>query len=92
MQRPASSLLPDQEFIPINTHNAVPERMRPFGGESHFTSSLFSTALPFSMFGPVTSYGGDNPNAASGTGLLADLHADSQPVAPENATGRHKSE
>merc|ERR1719356_1796854 len=81
------SLLPDQEFIPINTDSPSLDRMQVFG-DSPFASSLFSS--PFAMFGPVTSYGGENAAGASGSGLLADLHADSQPV--ENATGRHKSE
>lgn len=87
MQRPAASLLPDQEFIPINTESPSLDRMHVFG-ETPFVSSLFSS--PFAMFGPVTSYGGENPGGVSGSGLLADLHADSHPV--ENATGRHKPE
>merc|ERR1712217_876531 len=85
--RPGASLLPDQEFIPINTDSPSLDRMQVFG-DTPFTSSLFSS--PFAMFGPVTSYGGEGPGGSSGSGLLADLHADSQPV--ENAPGRHKSE
>lgn len=87
VQRPAASLLPDQEFIPINTGAQLHSTGQVFG-DGHFTSSLFSS--PFFMFGPVTSYGGENANGASGSGLLADLHADSQPV--ETATGRHKKD
>merc|ERR1711874_32858 len=90
MSRSGQSLLPDQEFIPINTgmNTDSPsfDRMQSF--DTPFTSSLFSS--PFAMFGPVTSYGGDNAGGSSGSGLLADLHADSQPV--QNAPGRHKSE
>merc|ERR1719238_832359 len=76
-QRPAASLLPDQEFIPINTDSPSLDRMQVFG-DTPFASSLFSS--PFAMFGPVASYGGENPGGASGSGLLADLHADSQPI------------
>merc|ERR1712048_676829 len=63
-QRPGSSLLPDQEFIPINTDSPSLDRMQVFG-DTPFASSLFSS--PFAMFGPVTSYGGENPNGASGS-------------------------
>merc|ERR1712107_248397 len=73
----ATNLLPDQEFIPINTDSPSLDRMQAFG-DAPFTSSLFSS--PFGMFGPVTSYGGDNNGESSGSGLLADLHADSRPV------------
>merc|ERR1712039_809196 len=47
-----TSLLPDQEFIPINTDSPSLDRMQAFG-DTPFTSSLFSS--PFGMFGPVTS-------------------------------------
>jgi len=64
-------------------------------GDSPFTSSLFTS--PFSMFGPVTGYGGENLGGlhtespgGNNTGLLADLLADSQPV--QNAPGRYQSE
>jgi len=118
-QRPAASLLPDQEFIPINTDSSTQiDRMQVFG-DSPFTSSLFSSG--FSMFGPVAGHSSPTPAgvAAPGPGkagspahsvgaligahglpgdahaagfsgslgLLADLHADSRPVA--HASGRH---
>jgi len=84
VSRPAANLLPDQEFIPINTDSPSLERMQVdgwpvFGAPEPgpFASSLFHS--PFAtMFGPVTSYGGDGPASASGSGLLADLNADSQ--------------
>lgn len=76
--RCAAGLLPDQEFVPINTDSPSLDRMQ----------ALFSS--PFAMFGPVTSYDGDPADGSTGSGLLADLHADSQPV--ENAPGRHKPE
>lgn len=78
LQRTAASLLPDQEFIPINRDSPSLDRMQ----------ALFSS--PFAMFGPVTSYGGDLSAGTTGGGLMADLHADSQPV--DNASGRHKPE
>lgn len=83
MGRPAASLLPEQEFIPINTNSPSFDNMQVFG-DSPFTSSLF--ASPFAMFGPVTGYGGESPSGGGASGLLADLHADSQPV--QHATGR----
>lgn len=87
LQRPATSLLPDQEFIPINTDSPSIDHghYQVFGDAPHFATSLFSS--PFAnMFGPVTSYGGEATGMSSGSGLLADLHADSHPV--ENAPGR----
>merc|ERR1712217_106766 len=80
--RPGASLLPDQEFIPINTDSPSLDRMQVFGDTPAYTASLFSSpfASPFAMFGPVTSYGGENQVGSSGSGLLADLHADSQPI------------
>merc|ERR1711920_89759 len=83
-----SSLLPDQEFIPINTDSPSLDRIGAFG-DTPFTSSLFSS--PFGMFGPVTSYGGENPGESSGSGLLADLHAGSRPVdiAPRRRSDHH---
>lgn len=72
--RTSSSLLPDHEFIPINTDAMSLDRMQMFSGDSPFASSLFSSPL----FGPVTGYG--DPSAATGGSLLADLHADSKPM------------
>lgn len=65
-QRPTgtASLLPDQEFIPINTDSPSLERMHMLD-HSPFTSSLFSS--PFSMFGPPLLHGGESPNGASGS-------------------------
>lgn len=85
--RPNANLLPDQEFIPINTDSPSLDRMQVFG-DAPFVSSLFSS--PFAMFGPVTSYDGEGSDGRTGPGLMADLHAGSQPV--ENAAGRHKPE
>lgn len=79
----AANLIPNQEFIPINTESPSLDRM-PHFGESPFASSLFSS--PFAMFGPVTFHGGEG----AGTSLLADLYADSQPI--EHAPGRHKKD
>merc|ERR1711920_38879 len=84
-----TSLLPDQEFIPINTDSPSLDRMQAFGDTGFSSASLFSS--PFGMFGPVTSYGGDNNGESSGSGLLADLHADSRPVdlAPRRRSDHH---
>lgn len=87
LQRPSTSLLPDQEFIPINTESPTMDHghYQVFRDAPHFATSLFSS--PFAnMFGPVTSYGGEASGTGGGSGLLADLHADSLPV--DNPTGR----
>ncbi|CAE8640089.1 unnamed protein product, partial [Polarella glacialis] len=86
LQRPAANMLPDQEFIPINTESPSLDRRHVFG-DVPITSSLFSS--PFAMFGPVTGYGEGPPGL--GSDLLADLHADSQPV-EHAATSRHKTD
>eukprot|EP00930_Biecheleria_cincta_P056834 TRINITY_DN4286_c2_g1_i1.p1 TRINITY_DN4286_c2_g1~~TRINITY_DN4286_c2_g1_i1.p1 ORF type:complete len:2040 (+),score=417.86 TRINITY_DN4286_c2_g1_i1:269-6121(+) len=85
-QRPGSSLLPDQEFIPINTDSPSIDGAGVFG-DAPITSSLFSS--PFGMFSPF--YGAEGGGSGSaGSDLLADLHADSQPV--ENASGRQRAD
>jgi len=88
MQRPAPRLLPDQEFIPINMESPAIDRMhldrmQVFGDSPFPASALYS---PSNLFGPVTSYGGENHPGSSGSELLADLHADSQPMEQRGRT------
>merc|ERR1711862_460537 len=93
--RPTTSLLPDEEFVPINNNPApslLPDQeFIPINMDaSHFGSSLFSSPLMFRSPAPVFQGDGGISSCGSGNGLLADLHADSEPV--ENAAGRHKTE
>jgi len=79
MQKPAASLLPDQEFIPINTDAPSMDSMRVYGDFPFTASSLFSS--PFPMFGgpgPVPGYGPNmpHPQGARG-GRLGEMTADS---------------
>lgn len=80
---PAYGLLPDQEFIPINTETPSLDRAPVFSSpeDAPITSSLFSSS--FGMFGPVVGYGG---TTRPDNDLMAGLHADSQPV--ETTKGR----